>query len=83
MLQRLYPNDKPKRKEFADNMLQQISEDEEFFKRICSSDEATFHVSSKLNKQNVSNWGSEHPHEIRELERDRPKNECVVWNHEQ
>ena len=34
MLQRLKPNDKPKRKEFADNMLQRISEDEEFLKRI-------------------------------------------------
>ena len=30
MLQRLQPNAKPKRKEFADNKLQQISEDEEF-----------------------------------------------------
>ena len=29
MLQRLQPNDKPKEKEFADNMLQRISEDEE------------------------------------------------------
>ena len=30
MLQRLQPNDKPKRKELADNMLQRISEGEEF-----------------------------------------------------
>ena len=30
MLQRLWPKDKPKRKEFADNMLQRIFEDEEF-----------------------------------------------------
>ena len=29
MLQRLQPNDKPKQKELADNMLQRISEDEE------------------------------------------------------
>ena len=29
MLQRLQPNDKPKQKEFTDNMLQRISEDEE------------------------------------------------------
>ena len=29
MIQRLQPNDKPKRKEFADNMLQKNSEDEE------------------------------------------------------
>ena len=77
MLQRLQPNDKPKRKEFADNMLHRISEDEEFLKRICFSDEATFHVSGKLNKHNVRIWGSEHTHEIRELERDSPK--VNVW----
>ena len=77
MLQRLQPNDKPKQKEFADNMLQQISEDEEFLKRICFSDKATFHVSGKLNKHKVRIWGSEHLHEIRELERDSPK--VNVW----
>ena len=77
MLQRLQPNDKPKRKEFADNMLHRISEDEEFLKRICFSDEATFHVSGKLNKHNVRIWGSEHLHEMRELERDSPK--VNVW----
>ena len=31
MLQRLQPNDKPNRKEFADNMLQKNSEDEVYF----------------------------------------------------
>ena len=77
MLQRLQPNDKPKRKEFADNMLQRISEDEAFLKRIFFSDEATFHVSGKLSKHNVKIWGSEHPHEIRDLERDSPK--VKVW----
>ena len=30
MLQRFQPNDKPKRKEFADNMLLRIFEDEDF-----------------------------------------------------
>ena len=54
-------------------MLQQISKDEEFLKRICFSDETTFHVSGKLNKHNVRIWGSEQPHEIRKLERDSPK----------
>ena len=77
MLQRLQPNDKPKQKEFADNTLQRISEDEAFLKRICFSDEATFYVSGTLNKHNVRIWGSEHPHEIRELERDSPK--LNVW----
>ena len=50
---------------------------DEFLKRICFSDEATFYVSGKLNKHNVRIWGSEHPHEIRELERDSPK--VNVW----
>ena len=67
MLQRLQPSDKPKQKELADIMLHRISEIEEFFKQICFSDEATFHVSGKLNKHNVRIWGSEHPHEIRDL----------------
>ena len=43
MLQRLKPNDKPKRKELANNTLQQISEDEEF-----SEDEELLTASSTL-----------------------------------
>ena len=51
MLQALQPNDMPRQKEFAVNKLQRISED-------CFSNEATFHVSEKLNKHNVRIWGS-------------------------
>ena len=58
MLQALQPNDMPRRKEFAVNMLQRISEDEAFLKRVCFSDKATFHVSGKLNKHNVRIWES-------------------------
>ena len=61
MLQALQPNDMPRRKEFAVNMLQRISENEAFFKRVCFSDEKTSHVSGKLNKHNVRIWGSENP----------------------
>ena len=50
---------------------------DEFFKRICFIAEATFHVSGKLNKHIVRIWGSEHPHEIRELERYSTK--VNVW----
>ena len=67
ILQTLQPNDMPRRKEFAVNMLQRISEDEAFLKQVCFSDEATFHVSGKLNKHNVRIWGSENPHATREL----------------
>ena len=58
MLQALQPIDMPRQREFAVNMLQQISENEAFLKRVCFSDEATFHVSGKLNKHNVRIWGS-------------------------
>ena len=47
-------------------MLQRISEDEAFLKRVCFSDEATFHVSGKLNKHNVRIWGLENPQSNRE-----------------
>ena len=53
MLRALQPNDMPRRKEFAVNMLQRISENEAFLKRVCFRDEATFHISGKLNKHNV------------------------------
>ena len=58
MLQALQPNDMPRQKEFAVNILQRISEDETFLKRVCFSDETTFHVSGKLNKHNVRIRGS-------------------------
>ena len=77
LLQALEPNDKPRRKEFAVNMLERTSEDETFLTRVCFSDEATFHVSGKLNTHNVRIWGSEHPHVTRELHRDSPK--VNVW----
>ena len=44
MLQALQPNDMPRRKEFAVNMLQRISDDEAFLKRACFNDAATFNV---------------------------------------
>jgi hypothetical protein len=41
------------------------------------SDEATFHVSEKVNKQHVHIWGSQHPHAILKHIRDSPK--VNVW----
>lgn len=73
LLQAFEPNDKPKQKEFAVNMLEWISEDETFLTWVCFSDEATFHVSGKLNTYNVRIWGSEQSHVTRELCQDSPK----------
>ena len=67
MLEAVQPNDMPRQKEFDVNMLQRISEEEAFLKRVCFSDEATFHISGKLNKHSVRIWGSQNPHATREL----------------
>ena len=44
---------------------------------MCFSDEATFHVSGKVNKHNIRIWGSQNPCEVLEKERDNPK--INVW----
>jgi hypothetical protein len=48
-------------------------EENEFPKKIIFSDEAAFHVSGKLNKQNVRIWGSEHPRATVQHIRESPK----------
>lgn len=77
LLHEIKANDKPKRMEFAVYMLDRIVNEGAFLKNILFSDEATFHVSGLLNRHNCRIWGSEHPHEIREIERDSPK--LNVW----
>ena len=44
---------------------------------MCFSDEATFHVSGKVNKHKLRIWGSQNPCEVLEKERDSPK--INVW----
>jgi transposase len=61
ILQHITENDKVVRKEFAMTMLDKVDEENDFLTRIMFSDEATFHVSGKVNKQNVRIWGSENP----------------------
>lgn len=73
----MLPTDRPKRVEFAVDMLQRIQHDEDFLKKVCFSDEATFHVSGTINRHNVRIWGSETPHAVVELQRDSPK--VNVW----
>ena len=57
--------------------MEKIEEDGHFLNRICFSDEATFHVSGKLNKHNARICGTENPHITREIECDSPK--VNVW----
>ncbi|KAJ9600198.1 hypothetical protein L9F63_009532, partial [Diploptera punctata] len=47
LVQRLEPNDMPKRVEFANTMLDRLGADPDFMTKIFFSDEATFHLSGK------------------------------------
>jgi len=51
----------------------QNTEDETFLQRLIFSDEATFHLSGKVNGYNVHIWGLQNPQEALEHERDSPK----------
>jgi hypothetical protein len=75
--QKLSENDKPVRHIFTLEMLSQLDDDAEFMKHVVFSDEATFHVSGKVNMHNCQIWGSENPHEVMEHERDTLK--LNVW----
>ena len=77
LLQALKPKDKPRRKKFAVTMLDRLDIDPGFLKRVCFSDESTFHVSGLLNRHNLRILKSENPHDTCELERDSPK--LHVW----
>ena len=58
-------------------MLHRLDSDPGIMKRVCFSDESTFHVSGSINRHNSRIWGSQNPHETYELERDSPK--LIVW----
>jgi hypothetical protein len=61
LVQALRPKDKRKRVEFCNRMLQNM-EDDTFLPLLIFSDEATFHPSEKVNRQNVRLWGLQNPH---------------------
>ena len=48
-------------------------EEDGFDNRLVFSDEATFHLTGKVNKHNTCIWGIEHPHSTLEHVRDSPK----------
>ena len=48
-------------------------EDENFIRRICFSDEATFYVNGCVNRHNCCIWGTQQPNEIHEYVRGSPK----------
>ena len=58
---------------FCGNLQVLLENDDDLLAKIIFSDEATFHLSGKVNRCNVRIWGSEYPHATLEVERDSPK----------
>ena len=60
LVQALTPADKVKRRDFCEEM-QLKMEENDFIERLIFCDEATFHISGKVNGHNVRIWGTEQP----------------------
>ena len=71
-VQALKASDKEKRLQFCSDVLGMM-EDDTFLPRVVFSDEATFHLSGKVNTHNVRIWGLQNPHSTLQHERDSPK----------
>ena len=71
-MQALRPADKVKRRDFFEEM-QLKMEKNYFIERLIFCDEATFHISGKVNVHNVRNWGTEQPHAQIEHQRESPE----------
>ena len=59
IVQALKQDDYPRRTAFTEEVLQRIDDDNDYLNSVVFSDEATFHVSGKVNKHNIRIWGSE------------------------
>jgi hypothetical protein len=68
-LQELKPNDQPHRRNFCTDMLNCLKQDNLFLDKTVLSDEATFHLSGKVNHHNLIIWESQNPHQVVEVPR--------------
>jgi hypothetical protein len=53
-------------------------EDNLFLDKTVFSDEATFHISRKVNQHNLGIWGSQNPHQVVEHVRDSLKVKYIM-----
>ncbi|XP_060863526.1 uncharacterized protein LOC132940116 [Metopolophium dirhodum] len=60
-VQQLKPVDHQKRRQFCEWIEERLAVEENFVKNIIFSDEAHFHLSEFVNKQNCRIWGNENP----------------------
>jgi len=71
--QQLKPGDSMKRQCGVQETFDRTNHDADSIKKILFSDEAKFHVSCKVHRQNVKIWRTENTHTVREHICDSPK----------
>lgn len=76
LTQELSEADFEKRHDFCEIMERKIR-DPDFLKRVCFSDESTFHLTGYVNRHNCRYWCEDNPHEYREAHSQRPKKRNV------
>jgi len=72
LLQKLQQNDHRRMTTFCTE-LQALMEEDDFFERLIFSDECTFHLCGKVNRNNVRVWGTENPKSVVEVACDSRK----------
>lgn len=76
--QELGDDDPDRRIEFCEIMTNRIIGQPQLIKNICFSDECTFYLNGKVNKQNCRYWSDINPHAIREGHTQYPQ-KINVW----
>lgn len=66
VVQQLQENDLAARMQFCQEMLNRMENDENFIHNLFMSDEAHFHLSGYVNKQNFRYWATENPRQLHE-----------------
>jgi hypothetical protein len=75
--QKIKTADRRARQEFCNWISKEIDQKSSFLNNIWFSDEAHFHLSGHVNKQNMRFWGTQNPHEIEEKPLHVEK--CTAW----
>lgn len=78
ILQELTDDDPDRRIEFCEIMTHKITTEPQLVKNICFSDECTFYLNGKVNKQNCRYWSDVNPHLMREGHTQYPQ-KINVW----
>ena len=78
LVHQLSEDDPDRRMQFCDTMCEKIRLFPNYVKHICFSDESTFFLNGKVNRQNVRYWSDVNPHIFREGHTQFPE-KVNVW----